>query len=63
MQDNSKFGPTQSITLRQELLNNIEQGKYSTEQMKAMLLASVSSCSHYWDLDLVAEAANQAKKD
>jgi len=27
------------------------------------LLASVSSCSHYWDSDLVAEAANQAKKD
>jgi len=63
MQNNSHSDPTQAITLRQQLMSDIEQNKYSPEQMRAMLLASVSSCSHYWDLDLLVEAANQAKKD
>ena len=57
------YGPTHAIQLRQELMNNIEQNKYSSEQMKAMLLAAVSSSSHYWDLDLLLETANRLNKD
>lgn len=62
-EDKPLYGANQAITLRQHLMNNLEQGHYTPAQMREMLLTAVSIVSHYWDLDRLAEAAERAQAD
>lgn len=62
-EDSIHYGPTHTISLRQELMSKLEQGYYTPEQMREMLLTTVSSCSHYWDLDQLVRAAERVDPD
>jgi hypothetical protein len=62
-EDRPLYGANQAITLRQHLMNNLEQGHYTPAQMREMLLTAVSTLGHYWDLDRLAEAAERADVD
>ena len=57
------YRPTHAISLRQELMSKLEQGHYTPAQMREMLLTTVSSTSHYWDLDQMVRAAERADPD